>query len=139
MMAMLRISMDLGLPREDYKKPPPASQETGFGSESLERRLRPRTKMADRFRRAEAAELAAGRKIATVREPEEESAGVKVTRARGVENLLDPGRVNEMGMITRDDNRALRAARQGRDLALAADLRRRGVEIVGFIERADLG
>src|SRR5438445_8230638 len=95
--------------------------------------------MADDLARAEAAEAPAGREVPTVRQAEEEAAGVEIAGAGRVDDSCDLARLDDMGMRARDDNRAMLAAGQRGDLAQPAHGGDRRIPLRRLEHRAELG
>src|SRR5260370_33743146 len=95
------------------------SEQPGFRREILERGLGARREMADDLGGAEAAQARARREVAAMRQAVEEAAGIEVAGAGGVDqprHLLRRDRLRGAGG---DDDRALLAARQRGDVAMA--------------------
>src|SRR5205807_3486210 len=72
-----------------------------------------------------------------VREPEQEAGGVQVARPRGVDDLVDAGRRDLVGLFARNDDRAVLAAGDGGERAGHAEPVDRTLEIPG-IQREEL-
>ena len=90
----------------------------------------PRADLADDLRRHRAAEPAARRQIAPLRVGIEEAGGVGVAGAGRVDDLHAWHGVDDVHLVAVDDDRALLAAGQRRDLAVRrapAAARRRNV------------
>src|SRR2546422_4601349 len=109
-----------------------------LGSHCHQRRHRARADVRDDFGRRQRAELTTGREAQPPAQAEEKAGRVEVARARRVDHRLDGLRVDHVHLAAADDDRAARAAREGRDLAVTADALQRGVEVAHLIERADL-
>src|SRR5690242_13903594 len=94
--------------------------------------------MADDLGSAEAADLAAGGERQPAGQAEEEACGVKVARAGRIDDPRYRRRRDGVLLAIGEDNAALFAAGQRGDRDMAAHrLRRR--EVVGLVQRADLG
>ena len=95
--------------------------------------------VGDDLGRGQRAEAAAGREVVAVGEAVQEAGRVQVAGARGVDDSRSTGSASMTCTSSRaDDDRALLAAGEGRDLAVLADLLERVVEVVDLVERADL-
>src|SRR5208282_2665654 len=98
----------------------------------------PGTEMADDLAGAQAAQFAASSEIPAMGQAEEEPGGVKIAGPGGVHDARDWRRCHVQHLLLGDDVGAALAARQHRDLAMAADMLGRLLEMLGLVERADL-
>src|SRR5262249_14476155 len=116
----------------------------GSGSAQLGRekitqgRLRPRAEMADDLGCRDARDAAALGGRAAMRVAEDEARDVEIARTRGVDDTRHRSRFDDVLLLARQDERALRAARERRDAAVATSLGDRGGEVRDLPERADL-
>src|SRR5690625_2214082 len=94
--------------------------------------------MANDLACGKGAQAPADRKVAPLRIAIEETGSIKVARAGCVNKFAQPDRINRMNLISGEQHRSLLAARQGRHLALTAQLPQRLIEIIAFEKRHDL-
>ena len=113
--------------------------ETGFGGEIRELRFRPRAEMRDDLGGAQRAELGAMRHVLAAGEAIEEARGEEIAGTGGIEDLRDRRGRDFDAILAGEDFRAFLAARQHRDLGLAAHRGGGLLEILRLVERADLG
>src|SRR5260221_9961676 len=109
-----------------------------LGRKLGERDLRPCTDMGNHLGGGEAAERGAAFHVTAAAQPVEEAGGVEIAGAGGVDQLVDRLGPHRDARIAGEHDRALLAARERRDLALAADLGGGLVEGLHLGQRQDL-
>ncbi len=77
------------------------------------------------------------RQVVTTRQTEQETGREEIAGPRGVENVLDRFGIDLHDLVTSDDRRSERPARDDRERTVATDRGDRGFEVLGFVERAE--